>query len=64
MTDYCIWIQCASDELLEWLKNEVSQVEVQKNDVQLELEEIELEAKLTALNVADNAEPLDSDDES
>uniref|UniRef100_A0A915BFB1 Protein SHQ1 homolog n=1 Tax=Parascaris univalens TaxID=6257 RepID=A0A915BFB1_PARUN len=64
MTDYCIWIQCTSDELIEWLKNEVLQVELQKNDVQLELEEVELEAKLTALDVAENAEPLDSDDES
>ncbi|KHN78421.1 Protein SHQ1 -like protein [Toxocara canis] len=63
MTDYCIWIQSADDQLVEWLREELEQVELQKNDVQLELEETELEAKLMALDVADKKEQIDSDDE-
>uniref|UniRef100_A0A915Q558 Protein SHQ1 homolog n=1 Tax=Setaria digitata TaxID=48799 RepID=A0A915Q558_9BILA len=64
VTDYCLWIQLVPDGILSWLHNELSHINLSKNDVQLNLEEIELEAKLRALRVIDgNSEPEDSDDD-
>ncbi|KAJ1367567.1 hypothetical protein KIN20_028505 [Parelaphostrongylus tenuis] len=62
VTDYCIWIQFVEEEILETLQNELAVVEVFKSDLGLDLEELELEGKMAALEVKQNVE-LDSDDE-
>lgn len=64
ITDYCLWIQCASDNILSWLQCELSDLVLKKTDVQLDLEEVELEAKLLTLQInARNSEIEDSDDD-
>ncbi|KAK5983419.1 CS domain-containing protein [Trichostrongylus colubriformis] len=62
ITDYCLWIQSADEDVLKWLQKEVTDVEICKSDLELDLEEIELEGQMAMLKV--NAPPqLDSDDE-
>lgn len=63
ITDYCLWIQCASDDILSWLQRELDHLILKKSDVQLDLEELELEAKLLTLQIdARNSQSEDSDD--
>uniref|UniRef100_A0A0R3RS52 Protein SHQ1 homolog n=1 Tax=Elaeophora elaphi TaxID=1147741 RepID=A0A0R3RS52_9BILA len=64
ITDYCLWIQCVSDDILVWLQLELNHLVLRKSDVQLNLEEVELEAKLLTLQInAGNQEMEDSDDD-
>ncbi|EFO25937.1 hypothetical protein LOAG_02546 [Loa loa] len=64
-TDYCLWIQCTSDDILSWLQCELNHLALTKSDVQLDLEEVELEAKLLTLQIdARNLDLEDSDDDS
>uniref|UniRef100_A0A158P8E2 Protein SHQ1 homolog n=1 Tax=Angiostrongylus cantonensis TaxID=6313 RepID=A0A158P8E2_ANGCA len=64
VTDYCIWIQFVDESTLEMLQNDLAAVEVGifKSDLGLDLEELELEGKMAALEVEQHVE-LDSDDE-
>lgn len=63
VTDYCLWIQCVSDDILSWLQCELNGLVLRKNDVQLDLEEVELEAKLLTLQInVRNSDTEDSDD--
>ncbi|VDK74113.1 unnamed protein product [Onchocerca ochengi] len=65
ITDYCLWIQCVSDDILSWLQYELNHLILRKSDVQLDLEEMELEAKLLTLQIdARDSELEDSDDDS
>ncbi|VDO64746.1 unnamed protein product [Onchocerca flexuosa] len=65
ITDYCLWIQCVSDDILSWLQYELNHLILRKSDVQLDLEEVELEAKLLTLQIdAKDSEVEDSDDDS
>ncbi|VDK84566.1 unnamed protein product [Litomosoides sigmodontis] len=64
ITDYCLWVQRVSDSILSWLQCEVNDLVLKKIDVQLDLEEVELEAKLLTLQIsARNSEIEDSDDD-
>uniref|UniRef100_A0A0N5AA30 Protein SHQ1 homolog n=1 Tax=Syphacia muris TaxID=451379 RepID=A0A0N5AA30_9BILA len=63
ITDYCIWIQSVDDSILEKLGKEVNAVEIDKRELGLDLEELEMDAKFITLNIADKSEPFDSDDE-
>lgn len=62
ITDYCIWIQFVDESTLEMLRNDLAGVEIFKSDLGLDLEELELEGKMAALEVEQHVE-LDSDDE-
>ncbi|KAL3995389.1 SHQ1 family protein [Acanthocheilonema viteae] len=64
ITDYCLWIQCVSDDILSWLQCELNHLILKKSDFQLDLEEVELEAQLLILQIgAGNLELEDSDDD-
>ncbi|CAG9538500.1 unnamed protein product [Cercopithifilaria johnstoni] len=64
ITDYCLWVQHVSDNILSWLQYELNHLILKKSDVQLDLEEVELEAKLLTLQIgARNSELEDSDDD-
>lgn len=63
ITDYCLWIQCASDNVVSWLQCELNRLILKKIDVQLDLEEVEMEAKLLTLHIdTGNYDSEDSDD--
>ncbi|KIH43826.1 hypothetical protein ANCDUO_26162, partial [Ancylostoma duodenale] len=62
ITDYCLWIQYVDDAVLKKLQKEVADVELQKSDVGLDLEDLELEGQMAALKVKE-PQQLDSDDE-
>lgn len=64
ITDYCLWVQCVSNDILSWLESELNHLILKKSDIQLDLEETELEAKLLTLQVdAKDSELEDSDDD-
>ena len=64
ITDYCLWIQSVSDEVLIRVKEDVSASEINKADVELDVDDWEMEAKLMALKIDDEkSNELDSDDE-
>ncbi|VDM59917.1 unnamed protein product [Angiostrongylus costaricensis] len=62
ITDYCIWIQFIDESILEALQNDLAGVEICKSDLRLDLEELELEGRMAALEVKQHV-GLDSDDE-
>ncbi|VDN04838.1 unnamed protein product [Thelazia callipaeda] len=65
ITDYCLWLQFVPDTVLGWLSSEVMQLKLTKNDMQLGLEEVEIEAYLRILQVDNGSdEVIDSDDDS
>uniref|UniRef100_A0A1I7XRB5 Protein SHQ1 homolog n=1 Tax=Heterorhabditis bacteriophora TaxID=37862 RepID=A0A1I7XRB5_HETBA len=63
ITDYCLWIQTVDDFILESLVNTIETIKVDKCDVGLDLDELEIEARLIMLDIG-NKKDLDSDDES
>lgn len=59
-----MWVQCVSNDILSWLESELNHLILKKSDIQLDLEETELEAKLLTLQVdAKDSELEDSDDD-
>ncbi|CAJ0602765.1 unnamed protein product [Cylicocyclus nassatus] len=62
ITEYCIWIQSVDDDVLHDLQKELAEVKIRKGDLGLDLDELELEGKMTAMKVKES-EQLDSDDE-
>ncbi|ESO89850.1 hypothetical protein LOTGIDRAFT_233998 [Lottia gigantea] len=46
ITDYCVWIQVASDKLIQSLSSSLHQLHITKTDVGLNLEDIESAARL------------------
>ncbi|MCP9263616.1 Protein shq1-like protein [Dirofilaria immitis] len=51
ITDYCLWIQYVSDDILLWLQHELNDLILRKSDIMLDLEDVELEAKLLTLQI-------------
>ncbi|KAK6176745.1 hypothetical protein SNE40_014986 [Patella caerulea] len=68
ITDYCVWLQSASDEKLKSLAKALKDLNIKKIDVKLNLEELEAAAKVAMEeDVSNHLEKLtvaDSDDES
>ncbi|VDP10482.1 unnamed protein product [Soboliphyme baturini] len=46
VTDYCVWLQGCSDELLWSVGNELEEVHIKKADLQLSLKELEIGGQL------------------
>lgn len=64
ITDYCLWIQQVAEDLVEWLKNEVDAVTLDKDDVHLHVGDHEFTALMRSLGISDDEslDSIDSDD--
>lgn len=70
MTEYCLWIQRVKTEILDWLNDQIKDIQISKDDIGIDLLELEAEAHLISLRFSDNKtdktqneSDTDSDDE-
>ncbi|CAD6191282.1 unnamed protein product [Caenorhabditis auriculariae] len=57
--DYCHWIQSVEENIIKWLQSHFSDCEIDKSFVGLDLESLEIQAKMEEMKLT----TIDSDDE-